>query len=241
MKEFATRRQGINESMSASVSVIIPALNEEKIIGTVLMDSIARRPHEVIVVDGGSRDRTREISEQLGAVVITGAPGRARQMNRGAEQATGDILLFLHADTRLPPGAFPDIIAALADPRYLGGRFDVELDGDHWLLKIVGAMINHRSRITKVATGDQAIFVRREVFARMGGFPEISLMEDIAFGRALKQLGGIACLRSRVVTSARRWEGEGVWRTIIKMWILKLLYFAGVSPVKLKRFYADAR
>jgi rSAM/selenodomain-associated transferase 2 len=227
--------------MSASVSVIIPALNEEKIIGPVLVDSIARRPHEVIVVDGGSRDRTREISEQMGAVVITGAPGRARQMNRGAEQATGDILLFLHADTRLPPGAFPDIIAALADPRYLGGRFDVELDGDHWLLKIVGAMINHRSRITKVGTGDQAIFVRREVFARMGGFPEIPLMEDIAFSRALKRLGGIACLRSRVRTSARRWETEGVWRTVIKMWTLKLLYFAGVSPVTLKRFYADAR
>jgi rSAM/selenodomain-associated transferase 2 len=227
--------------MSASVSVIIPALNEEKIIGTVLVDSIARRPHELIVVDGGSRDRTREISEQLGAVVITGVPGRARQMNRGAEQATGDILLFLHADTRLPPGAFPDIIAALADPRYLGGRFDVELDGDHWLLKLIGAMINHRSRITKVGTGDQAIFVRREVFARMGGFPDIPLMEDIAFGRALKRLGGIACLRSRVVTSARRWESEGVCRTIIKMWTLKLLYFAGVSPVTLKRFYADAR
>ena len=227
--------------MSASVSVIIPALNEEKIIGTVLVDSIARRPHEVIVVDGGSIDRTREISRQTGATVITAAPGRARQMNRGAEHATGDILLFLHADTRLPPAAFYDIVAALEDPHYLGGRFDVELDGNHWLLKLIGAMINHRSRITQVGTGDQAIFVRREVFARLGGFPDIPLMEDIAFGRALKRLGGVACLRSRVVTSARRWESEGVWRTIIKMWTLKLLYFAGVSPVTLKRFYADAR
>ena len=172
---------------------------------------------------------------------ITGAPGRARQMNCGAGQATGDILLFLHADTRLPPGAFDDIVAALQDPRYLGGRFDVDLDGDHWLLKVIGAMINQRSRITKVATGDQAIFVRRDVFARMGGFPDIPLMEDIAFCRALKRLGGIACLRSKVLTSARRWETEGVWRTVIKMWTLKLLYFAGVSPVKLKRFYADTR
>jgi rSAM/selenodomain-associated transferase 2 len=224
-----------------NISVVIPVLNEEKTIAANLAALMALTPYEVIVIDGGSADRTREISEQLGAVVITGAPGRARQMNRGAQHATGDILLFLHADTRLPPGAFPDIIAALADPRYLGGRFDVELDGDHWLLKIVGAMINQRSRITKVGTGDQAIFVRREVFARMGGFPDIPLMEDIAFCRALKRLGGIACLRSKVVTSARRWESEGVWRTIIKMWTLKLLYLAGVSPVTLKRFYADAR
>jgi rSAM/selenodomain-associated transferase 2 len=227
--------------MSTPFSVIIPALNEEKSIAQVLADAVALRPHEVIVVDGGSKDRTREISEQLGAMVITGAAGRARQMNCGAGQATGDILLFLHADTRLPPEAFADIVAALKDPRYLGGRFDVDLDGNHWLLKIIGAMINQRSRITKVATGDQAIFVRREVFARMGGFPDIPLMEDIAFCRALKRLGGIACLRSRVLTSARRWETEGVWRTMIKMWTLKLLYFAGVSPITLKRFYADAR
>jgi rSAM/selenodomain-associated transferase 2 len=223
------------------ISVVIPALNEEKTIAATLTALMALNPHEVIVIDGGSSDRTREISAQMGAVVIIGAPGRARQMNRGAAEATGDILLFLHADTRLPPVALYDIVVALEDPRYLGGRFDVDLDGNHWLLKIIGTMINHRSRITKVGTGDQAIFVRREVFARMGGFPDIPLMEDIAFCRALKRLGGIACLRSRVLTSARRWETEGVWRTVIKMWTLKLLYFAGVSPVTLKRFYADAR
>jgi rSAM/selenodomain-associated transferase 2 len=227
--------------MSAPVSVIIPTLNEEKSIAQVLADAVALRPHEVIVVDGGSKDRTREISEQLGAVVMITGPGRARQMNCGARRATGDILLFLHADTHLPPAALHDIVAALKNPRYVGGRFDVDLDGNHWLLKIIGAMINQRSRITKVGTGDQAIFVRREVFARMGGFPDIPLMEDIAFCRALKRLGGIACLRSKVRTSARRWETEGVWRTMIKMWTLKLLYFAGVSPVTLKRFYADAR
>jgi rSAM/selenodomain-associated transferase 2 len=223
------------------VSVVIPVLNEEKTIAATLTALMALKPHEVIVVDGGSSDRTRKISAETDATVITGAPSRARQMNVGAQQATGDILLFLHADTRLPPAAFDDIAAALKDPRYLGGRFDVDLDGDHWMLKVVGAMINHRSRITKVGTGDQAIFVRREVFAQLGGFPDIPLMEDIAFCRALKRLGGIACLRSKVVSSARRWESEGVWRTIIKMWILKLLYFAGVSPVKLKRFYAESR
>jgi rSAM/selenodomain-associated transferase 2 len=223
------------------ISVVIPVLNEEKTIAASLTALLSVRPHQVIVVDGGSTDRTREISAQMGAVVISGAPGRARQMNCGAGQATGDILLFLHADTRLPPKAFDDIVAALQDRRYLAGRFDVDLDGDHWLLKVIGAMINQRSRITKVATGDQAIFVRRDVFARMGGFPDIPLMEDIAFCRALKRLGGIACLRSKVLTSARRWETEGVWRTVIKMWTLKLLYFAGVSPNTLKRFYADTR
>ena len=223
------------------ISVVIPVLNEEKTIAASLTALMPLRPHQVIVVDGGSRDGTREISAQMGAVVITGAAGRARQMNCGAGQATGDLLLFLHADTRLPPGAFDAIVAALEDTRYLGGRFDVDLDGDHWLLQVIAAMINQRSRITKVATGDQAIFVRRDVFARMGGFPDIPLMEDIAFCRALKRLGGIACLRSKVLTSARRWETEGVWRTVIKMWTLKLLYFAGVSPVRLKRFYADTR
>ena len=222
-------------------SVVIPVLNEEKTIAANLHALRALDPDEVIVVDGGSADRSREISAQTGATVISSAPGRALQMNCGAQHATGDVLLFLHADTRLPPAAFAEIVAALEDARYLGGRFDVELDGDHWLLRVVGAMINQRSRITKVGTGDQAIFVRREVFARMGGFPDIPLMEDIAFCRALKRLGGIACLRSRVLTSARRWETEGVWRTVIKMWILKFLYFAGVSPVTLKRFYADAR
>ena len=223
------------------ISVVIPVLNEEKTIAASLTALMPLQPHQVIVVDGGSRDRTREISAQMGASVTTGALGRARQMNCGAGQATGDILLFLHADTRLPPGAFDAIVGALEDTRYLGGRFDVDLDGDHWLLQVIAAMINQRSRITKVATGDQAIFVRRDVFARMGGFPDIPLMEDIAFCRALKRLGGIACLRSKVLTSARRWETEGVWRTVIKMWTLKLLYFAGVSPVRLKRFYADTR
>lgn len=224
-----------------NVSVIIPVLNEEKTIAATLHALIMLQPHEIIVVDGGSHDRSREICRQLGAQVLSSERGRARQMNYGARYATGDILLFLHADSQLPDSAFQDIAAALSDGCCLGGRFDVELEGSHWMLKVVGALINYRSRATKVGTGDQAIFVRRAVFTEVGGYPDIPLMEDIALCRLLKRLGGIACLRSRVVTSARRWESDGVWRTIFRMWTLKFLYLAGVSPVRLKQFYADTR
>lgn len=162
-------------------------------------------------------------------------------MNEGASAAGGDILLFLHADTRLPATALEDIEGAFLDPRCVGGRFDVELAGEHWMLRWIGAMISLRSRLSRVATGDQAIFVRRDVFDRLGGFPEIPIMEDVALSRMLKKEGAIACLRSRVITSARRWERDGVWSTIWKMWWLKLLYLAGVPPQTLKRRYADTR
>jgi rSAM/selenodomain-associated transferase 2 len=223
------------------ISVIIPVLNEETTIAATLRSLAPLKPDEIIVVDGGSGDRTREIAARFGVKVLSGARGRARQMNSGAAHATGAALLFLHADTRLPQSAFADIAAALADPRCVGGRFDVELEGRHWMLKIIGALINWRSRATQVGTGDQAIFVRREVFERMGGYPDIPLMEDLALCRALKRLGTVACLRNRVITSARRWENDGVWWTIARMWTLKLLYLAGMSPARLKRFYADTR
>ena len=223
------------------ISVIVPVLNEEKSIAATLQALAHLQPHETIVVDGGSQDRTAEIASDLGVKVIPSERGRGRQMNRGARQASGDVLLFLHADTRLPPTAFSDIAGAMGDPRHIGGRFDVELDGKHWMLPLVGRLISYRSRLSKVGSGDQALFVRREVFHRMGGFADIPLMEDIAFCRRLKGLGEVACLRSRVVTSARRWEADGVWRTIFRMWTLKLLYLTGVSPARLKQFYADTR
>jgi rSAM/selenodomain-associated transferase 2 len=223
------------------ISVIVPVLDEEKQLATTLEGLLALAPHEILVVDGGSSDRSREIAGRFGVHVIPAERGRARQMNRGAAQATGDVLLFLHADTRLPLSALDDIGSALSDRRHVGGRFDVELEGKHWMLPVVARMISQRSRLTKVATGDQALFVRRGVFEQMGGFPDIPLMEDIAFCRSLKLMGRVACLRSRVVSSGRRWEIDGVWRTIFRMWTLKLLYLGGVSPARLKQYYGDTR
>lgn len=223
------------------LSVIIPALNEEKSLAATLKSAIAVEPQEIIVVDGGSTDRTREICRGFGIEAFSSPRGRARQMNLGARHATGEVLLFLHADTRLPPSAVGDVVRALNDSRIVGGRFDLSLDGEHRMLKVIGAMINLRSRVGQSATGDQAIFVRREIFAALGGYPDVPLMEDVALARALKRRGAVACLSSRVVTSARRWEAEGIWRTIFKMWALKSLYLLGFSPLHLKRYYRDAR
>jgi len=223
------------------ISVILPVLNEERVIAKTLQSLLSLMPYEIIVVDGGSSDRTRALCEQCGVKVLTSEPGRGRQMNCGAKNASGDVLLFLHADTTLPASALQNVSAAMRDPNCPGGRFDLEIDGAQWMLKVIARLINCRSRITKVATGDQALFVRRPVFETMGGFQDIPLMEDIAFCRALKCVGPIACLTTRVITSGRRWETHGVWRTIIKMWALKLGYLAGVSPHHLKRFYADTR
>jgi rSAM/selenodomain-associated transferase 2 len=223
------------------ISVIVPAFNEEKSIAATLMELQCLKPEEIIIVDGGSSDRTREICQRFGVELYLSRRGRARQMNFGAQRAGGDVLLFLHADTRLPPSAFEDIRAALQDRRVLGGRFDLQLDSPRPLLKLIGFMISLRSRLSKVGTGDQAIFVRRDVFAELGGYPDIPLMEDVAFSRALKRRGAVACLHSRVVSSARRWEMDGIWRTVVKMWTLKTLYLLGISPIRLKRYYGDTR
>ncbi len=223
------------------ISIVIPVLNEEKSIAETVAALMPLKPHELIIVDGGSSDRTHEICNRLAVTVFSSPRGRGLQMNHGARQATGDVLLFLHADTRLPGSSIDDIRGALRNPKCVGGRFDVQLDGVHWMLGVIGAMISMRSRMSRVATGDQGIFVRRGIFAELGGYPDIPLMEDVAFSRALKRRGAVACLHSRVITSARRWEKEGIWRTILKMWLLKLLYLVGVSPVRLKRYYGDAR
>lgn len=226
---------------SLRISVIMPVLNEEGTIASAIDDLRQRDLDEVIVVDGGSTDATRELCAERGIEPLIARRGRATQMNEGARRASGDILLFLHADTRLPGSAADEIRNVMNDPSIVAGRFDVKLDRSGLLFGIIGALISWRSRLTRVSTGDQAIFVRRDVFYRLGGYPEIPLMEDFALARALKRAGRIACLRSRVTTSARRWEKAGVWRTVFTMWALKALYLVGVSPLRLKRFYADAR
>jgi rSAM/selenodomain-associated transferase 2 len=162
-------------------------------------------------------------------------------MNAGAAAARGDVLLFLHADTRLPDGFADAVARALADPHVVGGHFAVALDAPGWRYRLTERLISGRSRLTGVATGDQAIFVRRAVFQALGGFAPLPLMEDIDLMRRLKHRGRVAALRERVVSSARRWERNGFWRTVLLMWTLRLAYYAGVSPTALARFYRDSR
>jgi rSAM/selenodomain-associated transferase 2 len=221
------------------VSVIIPALNEARRLAPLLASLQALTPEpEVVVVDGGSADATVDVVRRFPQVKLIVAPrGRARQMNAGARVATGDILLFLHADTALPTGALEEVVAALRRPAVVGGRFDVRFDSARPIFRLIAAMMNARSRVSGIATGDQAIFVRRPTFDTLGGYPDIPLMEDVEFSRRLKRQGRLACLALRVTTSARKWQQEGVARTILLMWALRFLYAAGVEPARLQRWY----
>jgi rSAM/selenodomain-associated transferase 2 len=223
------------------VSVVIPVLNEAEGIARMLMQLRQAGVWQSIVVDGGSDDDTVSLAHLHADVVLSSPRGRARQMNAGADVAEGEVLLFLHADTDLPREFLQLLTDALSDPRVVGGRFDVRLDAEGWPFRMIETLMNTRSRLTKISTGDQAIFVRREVFQKMGGYPELELMEDIEFSRGLKREGGIACLRERVTTSARRWQRDGITRTIVKMWILRLCHFFGVSTTRLRTHYADTR
>lgn len=223
------------------VSVVIPVLNEASGITQTLMQLRRAGVWQSIVVDGGSDDDTVFLSRLYADRVMTSPCGRARQMNAGAHVADGELLLFLHADTDLPQGFLRLLSDALHDPQIVGGRFDVRLNAEGWSFRMIETLMNVRSRVTKISTGDQAIFVRREVFQKMGGYPELELMEDIEFSRRLKREGRIACLRERVTTSARRWQRDGVARTIIKMWVLRLCHFFGVSTARLRAHYRDTR
>jgi len=223
------------------LSVVVPALNEASGIGRALERARVPGVHELIVVDGGSTDGTPEIARPYADRVLFSRRGRAEQMNVGASAATGDVLLFLHADTLLPPGFAEAIQRALRDPGVAGGRFDVDLQPSTPLLWLTATLINVRSRLSRISTGDQAIFVRRRVFEAIGGFPRLPLMEDVAFSRQLKRAGKVACLREKAITSSRRWLADGVLRTILLMWTLRFLFFAGVSAERLCRLYPDRR
>jgi rSAM/selenodomain-associated transferase 2 len=221
-----------------TLSIIMPVLNEAADIEAALraLAPFRARGVELIVADGGSSDRTADLAASLADRVITAPRGRAAQMNAGAAVATGNVLLFLHADTQLPADADHLVCDGLDASRCAWGRFDVRIEGSG-LLGIVAAMMNARSRLTGIATGDQAMFMTGAAFEAVGGFPQIALMEDVALSARLKRLGHPLALRAHVITSGRRWRKYGLLRTVMLMWRLRLAYFLGADPAKLARAY----
>jgi rSAM/selenodomain-associated transferase 2 len=223
------------------ISIIIPTLNE---VGSIVatLKRVLSLPgfYEVIVVDGGSQDKTAELAQAYSRV-IRATGGRAGQMNAGAAAAGGEVLLFLHADTVLPEKALKAVEQALSDNSVIGGRFRVRLDCPAWRYRAVGSCINWRDRILKGFTGDQAIFIRRGAFRKLGGYAEIPLMEDLELGRRMLRAGRVIQLPEYVMTSARRWQKKGLVRTIVLMWALRLLFNLGCPPRKLVRFYGNVR
>jgi rSAM/selenodomain-associated transferase 2 len=231
--------------MPVRVSIVVPVLNEAAGIVRCLKALAPLRAGgtEVIVADGGSHDDTRSLALPWADRVIQAPTGRALQMNEGARASHGQVLLFLHADTRLPPDAPRRVVEALREGRRNWGRFDVRIEGRSRWLPVVATLMNLRSRLTGIATGDQAIFMRRKAFDAVGGFPEQPLMEDIEICKRLKRLSGgersagPACLRDKVVTSGRRWDQRGAWRTIVLMWRLRWLYWRGASAERIATLY----
>jgi rSAM/selenodomain-associated transferase 2 len=224
--------------MKPELCIVMPVLNEAPTLASRLseLDALRQRGVRVIVVDGGSDDDSLNIARAHADIALTAPRGRASQMNAGAALCTANILLFLHADTRLPEQADVRVREALSGEKSWG-RFDVRIDSDRLLLRVVSLLMNLRSRWTGIATGDQAMFVRRDIFAAVGGFPDMALMEDIALSRTLKRHSAPACLREKVVTSARRWEQHGVLRTILLMWRLRAAFFFGAAPAQLALKY----
>lgn len=228
------------------IAVIIPTLNESSTIARTLTRTVALDFDEIIVSDGGSTDPTIPMVQACCARVpavrlVTAPTGRARQLNEGVKACSSDVVLFLHADTELPPSAKTVIESALGNPGCVGGRFDVRFDQPSRWGAVISWCMNRRSRLTGIATGDQAIFVRRQIFEQMGGFPDIPLMEDIEFSRRLKRRGPTAALTDCVTTSFRRWKKTGPLRTILLMWTLRFLYWLGVSPARLNQWYRAVR
>jgi rSAM/selenodomain-associated transferase 2 len=227
--------------MKPVLSIVIPALNEAVGIVATLeaLQPMRARGVELVLADGGSSDTTAALARPWVDSVVDAPRGRALQMNAGAARARADVLLFLHADTRLPPLADVLVLQAVQGPDGGAGwgRFDVRIEGRPWMLRVVAWLMNLRSRLSGIATGDQAIFVTRQAFERVGGFPLQPLMEDIEISRRLKRGGHPACLRARVCTSGRRWEQRGVWRTIVLMWRLRWRYWRGESPARLAEAY----
>lgn len=234
--------------MPSSIAIIILTFNEEDALPQTLLHLRQQQFNEVIVVDGNSQDQTVSVAKshisglaQQEAHVILADRGRARQMNAGAAEVQSDILLFLHADTLLPLNSRTEIERVMENPHCVGGRFDLQFGHDRGWAWMISRLMNLRSRWSGIATGDQAIFVRREIFEHMGGYADIPLMEDLEFTKRLKHLGEVASLRTKVTTSFRRWEQRGALQTILHMWTLRFLYWVGLSPQTLRQFYATIR
>jgi len=219
------------------ISIIIPTLNEESAMQTLLKQLQVHRQqgHEVIVVDGRSTDKTVSISKMLSDKVISSEPGRAMQMNSGASQAKYNVFWFLHADTLIPENSIEDIQQALTISEW--GWFNIKLSGTNILFRLIERMINLRSCFSGVATGDQGIFVKRKTFESANGYPNIPLMEDVALSKKLNKTSKPFCLKESLITSSRRWEQKGIMSTVLLMWRLRFLYWLGVSPDKLATQY----
>lgn len=222
------------------ISIVMPALDEAVRIVAALkaLQPLRAAGAELIVVDGGSSDDTVAFATPLADKVVAARRGRASQMKAGAALAHGEVLLFLHADTHLPEGA-PTLVAEALRAGCVWGRFDVRIEGASPWLPVIAALMNRRSRVTGIATGDQAMFVTRRAYGAVGGFPDIALMEDIELSKRLLRLSRPACIAARATTSGRRWERQGVWRTILHMWRLRLRYFLGADPAQLAREYGN--
>lgn len=221
------------------LSIIIPVLNDAEVIAPLIksLQTLRHRGHEVIVVDGGSRDDTREIAGLFVDQLIHAPAGRALQMNAGAQSADGHVLWFLHADSQLPEQADELIFSTLGGATEAWGRFDIRLSGRQKIFRLLEYMINLRSRLSGIATGDQGIFVSASLFNKTGGYPVQPLMEDIALCKCLKKIQSPVCIREKLVTSSRRWEQNGVLSTILLMWRLRVAYFFGVPAEKLVGYY----
>ncbi len=233
-------------------AVIVPVYNEAAVVRECCTHLAGLRSvHQVLFVDGQSDDGTPEILERLAAEykklerpcamrVVAGTRGRAAQMNKGAALSNADVLVFLHADTRLPPHAMDEILRACCSDRSWG-RFDVRFDSSSLALRTIAWFMNRRSSVTGIATGDQAIFVSKRLFDRVGGFPEIPLMEDVALSKRLRRVSPPYRIRLPVTTAARRWQRNGVVGTVLRMWCNRLLFWAGVAPERLAARYRDVR
>ncbi|MDF1588551.1 MAG: TIGR04283 family arsenosugar biosynthesis glycosyltransferase [Gammaproteobacteria bacterium] len=221
-----------------SLALIVPVLNEAENLTflVTLLSTLKQSQDEIVIVDGGSTDGSQQLLAELNLETVSAPKGRASQMNAGAMHSDADILVFLHADTELPANALDLIRKAIADGADWG-RFDVRISGKHPMLHIIALLMNWRSRLTAIATGDQVIFMRRELFNAVGGFPEQPLMEDIEISKRLKKISRPACLSDKVITSGRRWQKHGIWKTIVLMWWLRFAYWRGVPASTLAEYY----